>query len=216
VDLAGVAPGQAVLDVACGTGIVARTVAVVQGGQGQVVGLDVNEAMLHVARRVRPEINWRQGDAAHLPFPAGAFDVALCQMALMFFPDRTRVLREMARVVGANGTVAFAVPGSLESQPAYGSFVEMAARHAGPEAISLLSAYFVCGDLDALGRLIESAGLRVAASRTYLGAVWCGSVDEFVATEATARECLPAIVSPPLRDNARILPAMATNRAGSR
>ena len=64
-------------------------------------GWTCNEAMLDVARRVRPEIEWRQGDAAHLPFPDGSFDVALCQMAFMFFPDRTRVLREMARVVTA-------------------------------------------------------------------------------------------------------------------
>ena len=69
IDLAGIAPGQAVLDVACGTGILARTVADVQRGQGRVVGVDLNEAMLGVARRVRPEIDWRQGDAARLPFP---------------------------------------------------------------------------------------------------------------------------------------------------
>ncbi|RPH77005.1 MAG: methyltransferase domain-containing protein, partial [Candidatus Rokuibacteriota bacterium] len=99
IELAGVAPGQAVVDVACGTGIVARTVAEVQRGQGRVVGLDLNEAMLGVARRVRPDIEWRQGDAARLPFADGVFDVALCQMAFMFFPDRTQVLREMARIV---------------------------------------------------------------------------------------------------------------------
>ena len=93
VELAGVAPGQAVLDVACGTGIVARTAADTLEGAGRVVGLDLNEAMLAVARRVRPDIEWRQGDAASLPFPDGSFDTVLCQMALMFFPDRARALR---------------------------------------------------------------------------------------------------------------------------
>jgi SAM-dependent methyltransferase len=117
VEFAGVTPGQAVLDVACGTGIVARTVADVQRGQGRVVGLDLNPAMLDVARRLRPDIEWRQGDAASLPFPDGSFDVALCQMAFMFFPDRRQALREMARVVTPTGTVAFAVPGGLGSQP---------------------------------------------------------------------------------------------------
>jgi ubiquinone/menaquinone biosynthesis C-methylase UbiE len=182
-DLAGVAPGQAVLDVACGTGIVARTVADLQRGKGRIVGLDLNEAMLAVARRVRPEIEWRRGDAVHLPFPEGSFDVALCQMAFMFFPDRAQVLKEMARVVTATGTVAFSVPSRLESQPAYAPFVEMAARHAGPEATGLLGTYFASGDLDELRRLVDAAGLRVAATRTHLGTVRCPSVDAFVATE---------------------------------
>ncbi|HET9309868.1 MAG TPA: methyltransferase domain-containing protein [Actinomycetota bacterium] len=65
----GVSPGHRVLDVACGTGIVARTAAGPVGGGGNVVGLDLNEEMLTVARRVRPDLEWRQGDAARLPFP---------------------------------------------------------------------------------------------------------------------------------------------------
>ncbi|MGH7821530.1 MAG: class I SAM-dependent methyltransferase, partial [Candidatus Binatia bacterium] len=110
VDFAGVAPGQAVLDVACGTGIVARTAFERMKGRGRVVGLDLNEAMLTVAGRVRPEVEWRRGDAADLPFPDRSFDAVLCQMALMFFPDRGRALGEMRRVVDAGGTVAVAVP----------------------------------------------------------------------------------------------------------
>jgi ubiquinone/menaquinone biosynthesis C-methylase UbiE len=183
IELAGVAPGQAVLDVACGTGIVARTVADRQRGEGRVVGVDVNEAMLAVARRVRPEIDWRQGDAARLPFPDGSFDVALCQMALMFFPGRLRALREMVRVVTAGGTVALSVPDALPSQPAYAPFVEMAARHAGPEAVALLGTYFASGDLDELHHLIDAAGLERAVTRPYVGTVRCPSVDAFVGTE---------------------------------
>ena len=183
LDLAGVTPGQAVLDVACGTGIVARTVADAQRGRGRVVGVDLNEAMLNVARRVRPEIEWHQGDAARLPFPDGGFDVALCQMAFMFFPDRSQVLREMARVVTAGGIVAFSVPSRLEAQPAYAPFVEMAARHAGPEAVGLLGAYFASGDLDELRGLVTAAGLQITATRTHVGTVRCPSIDAFVATE---------------------------------
>jgi ubiquinone/menaquinone biosynthesis C-methylase UbiE len=208
IELAGVGPGQAVLDVACGTGIVARTVADRQRGQGRVVGLDLNEAMLAVARRVRPEIEWRQGDAARLPFPDGAFDVALCQMAFMFFPDRAQVLREMARVVTTHGTVAFAVPSRLASQPAYAPFVELAARHAGPEATGLLSTYFASGDLDELQYLVAAAGLHVAAARTYMGTVTCPSVDAFVATEVEStplRERISDAVYARIRDDAREL-----------
>jgi ubiquinone/menaquinone biosynthesis C-methylase UbiE len=207
-ELVGVAPGQAVLDVACGTGIVARTVADIQRGRDRVVGLDINEAMLDVARRVRPEIEWRQGDAAQLPFADGTFDVALCQMAFMFFPDRTQVLREMARVVTAAGTVAFSVPSRLDAQPAYAPFVEMAARHAGLEAKNLLGAYFASGDLDELRRLVDAAGLQLTATRTYMGRVRCPSIDAFVATEVEStplRERINDAVYARIREEARAL-----------
>jgi SAM-dependent methyltransferase len=182
-DLAGVRPGQRVLDVACGTGIVARVAADRLAGAGRVVGVDLNEAMLAVARRVRPDLEWRQGDAEALPFPPASFDRVLCQMALMFFPDRARALREMRRVAAPDGVAAFVVPASLADQPAYGPFVEMATRHAGPEAASLLSAYFACGDLPGLTGLVDSAGLRVTAVRTHAGRARFDSVDAFVAAE---------------------------------
>ena len=73
---------------------------------GTVVGVDLNEAMLTVAARARPDITWRQGDVAALPFADGSFDTVLCQMALMFFADRPAALREMARVTAEDGTVA--------------------------------------------------------------------------------------------------------------
>lgn len=183
VEAAGVAPGQAVLDVACGTGVVARAAADRMGGEGRVMGLDLNEGMLAVARRLRPDIEWRHGDAGELPFPAGSFDVVLCQSALMFFPDRAKALREMARVVIANGTVAVQVWGSSESQPAYGPFIEVVARHAGPEAIDLVSAYWVLGDLDLVAALFEATGLEVAATHTRLGTARFDSIDELVKTE---------------------------------
>ena len=183
VDAAGVAPGHAVLDVACGTGVVAHAAADRMGGRGTVVGVDLNPAMLAVARRLHPDIDWRQADAAELPFANGSFDVVLCQSALMFFPDVAQALREMARVVTAPGSVAVQVWGRLESQPGYGPFVEVAARHAGPEAVHLLGAYWLLGDLDALTALFESVGLRVTATRTRLGTARFGSIDELVRTE---------------------------------
>jgi SAM-dependent methyltransferase len=183
VDVAEVGPGQAILDVACGTGVVARTAADRLAGAGRIVGVDLNEAMLTVARRVRPDLEWRRGDAGALPFPDASFDRVLCQMALMFFPDRAGTLREMRRVAAPHGIVALLVPGRLDAQPAYGPFVEMATHHAGPDAASLLSAYFACGDLAGLTALVESAGLHVTATWTHLGRARFGSVDEFVAAE---------------------------------
>jgi SAM-dependent methyltransferase len=183
VDLADVGPDQTILDVACGTGIVARTVAGRLAGEGRIVGVDLNEAMLTVARRVSPDLEWRQGDAGALPFPDASFDRVLCQMALMFFPDRLGALGEMRRVAAPRATVALLVPGRLAAQPAYGPFVEMATHHAGPDAASLLSTYFACGELAGLTALVESAGLSVTGTRTRLGRALFGSVDEFVAAE---------------------------------
>ena len=204
-EVAGVAEGHDVLDVACGTGIVARTAADLVGPPGTVVGLDLNEAMLTVAGRVRPDIEWRQGDAMRLPFADGAFDTVLCQMALMFFADRPRALGEMARVVSPGGTVAVVVPSALDAQVMFKPFVELAGRIAGPEAISLLTAYFVCGDLGELTNLFESAGLRIGVRRSVVGSYRAPSVDAAVTTEVESTplvERISATTYRQLRDEA--------------
>jgi len=186
VEAAGVAPGQAVLDVACGTGVVARAAADRMGGHGRVAGVDLNEGMLAVAGRLRPDIEWHRADAADLPFEDGSFDAVLCQAALMFFPDRVGALREMGRVAAAGGTVAVQVWDQLETQAGYGDLYAAFARHLGPEAAELDGAYWALGDLALLGSLFEAAGLTVTGTRTRVGAVRFGSAAEAVATELDA------------------------------
>jgi ubiquinone/menaquinone biosynthesis C-methylase UbiE len=183
VEMGDVTAGQSVLDVACGTGIVARTAAARVGPQGRVVGVDLNPAMLTVADRVCRDVELRRADVADLPFDADTFDAALCQMALMFFPDRQRAIGEMGRVVKPDGTVVVMVPSRLDAQPAYRLLVELAAHHAGPEAVAMLSAYWVCGDLDELCQTVRSAGLEVLSTRTRMGTARFDSIDEFVAVE---------------------------------
>jgi SAM-dependent methyltransferase len=182
-DVARIEARHAVLDVACGTGIVARTVTDRRGTADRVVGVDLNDGMLAVARRIRPDLDWRQGDVADLPFPDRSFHAVVCQMALMFFPDRAAALREMARVARPGGVVALAVPASLDAQPAYGPFVDMAVRVAGPAAASLLGAYWACGDLDGLCELAASAGLEVTDTWTHLGTAAFDSPTQLAATE---------------------------------
>ena len=153
------------------------------GPLGAVTGIDLNDAMLTVARRVRPDIDYRLGDAAALPFPDGSYDVVVSQMALMFFPDQTKALHEMARVAKPGAPVAVLVPGDLGSQPVFNPFVAMAARHAGASASSLLTSYFRCGDLHQLTTTFEAVGLVPASSRTVQGTYRAPSVDAFVTTE---------------------------------
>ena len=183
VEAAGIAPGHSVLDVACGTGIVARTVSDRIKGVGRLVGLDLNEGMLAVARRIRPDVEWHHGEAGDLPFPTASFDVVLCQAGLMFFPDRVKAVQEMGRVVSPGGIVAVQVWGRLESQPGYGPFAEVAARHAGPGAVDVISSYFCLGDLGLVTGLFREAGLTVATTTTRFGTVRFGSIDEFVRAE---------------------------------
>ncbi|HEY5784762.1 MAG TPA: methyltransferase domain-containing protein [Microlunatus sp.] len=180
---AGISSGMHVLDVACGTGVVARVAADQVGPFGVVTGIDLNAAMLTVARRVRPDIDYRLGDAAALPVPDASYDVVVSQMALMFFPDQSKSLREMARVAKPGGTVAVLVPSDLGSQAVFGPFVAMAARHAGAAASSLLTSYFRCGDLHELSTTFEAAGLVPASSHNVQGTYRAPSVDAFVTTE---------------------------------
>jgi len=183
LDAAGVGAGQSVLDVACGTGVLARTAAERVGRTGRVVGLDLNDGMLTVARRLRPDLEWRRGDAADLPFTDGTFDAVLCQSGLMFFPEPAQALREMGRVSRPGGVVGVQVYSSLNDQPGYGPWTAAVARHAGAEAVSLLSTYWQHGDLDVLTRRFATAGLEVTAVEKRVGTARYGSVEELVRTE---------------------------------
>jgi hypothetical protein len=112
-------------------------------------------------------------------------------MALMFFPDRTAAIREMGRVVTPHGTVVVMVPSSLDAQPAYRPLVELAARHAGDDAVAMLSTYWACGDLDELLGTTRDAGLEAVSTRTRMGTARFGSIGEFVSVE---------VESTPVRD----------------
>jgi ubiquinone/menaquinone biosynthesis C-methylase UbiE len=126
VDRAKPREGQSVLDIACGTGVVAR-LAAQRVASGRVVGLDLNDAMLAVARS-QPAggapIEWMQGSALALPFPDRTFDLVLCQLGLQFFPDKPLALREMHRVLVPAGGVALSVYSSIERTPAASAFAD--------------------------------------------------------------------------------------------
>lgn len=179
-------PGDRLLDVACGTGVVARAAADRVAPNGTVTGLDLNQAMLAVARRVAPEIDWRQGDVAALPFGDDAFDVVTCQAGVFFFPDTTGALAEMARVTRPSGRVVVQSFSSLQAQPAYGPWVRMVARHAGPEATELLGTYWAHGNPEVMRAHCADARLRVTALHEHLRPAYFPNIETFVLTEVNA------------------------------
>jgi len=183
---AAVGVGSRLLDVACGTGIVARSARELVGNSGTVTGVDLNRSMLTVAAGIAPDIEWQQGDAASLPFDDASFDAVVCQMAMMFFPDRRMAFSEMRRVLAPGGRAVVVVPAALDDQPAYRVFVDVASAHAGADAASLLGAYWACGDLDRLAVEAFTSGWSVLDRATIEGTARFDSADDFVATEITA------------------------------
>lgn len=161
VEAAALRPGERVLDVACGTGAVARLAAERVGAGGAVAGLDVNPAMLAVARAGAPAglpIEWHQASAEAMPLPDGAFDVALCQMGLQFVPDRAAALRDMRRVLGAQGRAFLTLPGPTPEP--FAILAEALARHLGPPAAAFVELVFSLHEPEALAELLRGAGFR--------------------------------------------------------
>lgn len=189
LDAAEVEAGQRVLDVACGTGVVARAAARRVGAEGSVTGVDLNPGMLAVAAELGPEIDWKEGAAEALPFSDGSFDAVVSQFALMFFQDRAKAIREMLRMLPPGGRLAVAVWDRLENSPAYSAEVAILERIAGREAADALRAPFVLGDPEALGALFEDAGVASAAVATRMGTARFPSIR--VMCEADLRGWLP-------------------------
>lgn len=145
LDAARVAGGDRLLDVGCGTGVVARNAVSRVGGEGRIVGIDPNEGMLAVARRTAG-VEWTIGVAESIPFEAASFDVVVSQFAMMFFEDRDKAVSEMKRVLTPGGRVAIATWASLEDTPGYASMVALLDRLFGSEAGDALRAPYAMGD----------------------------------------------------------------------
>lgn len=144
------------LDVACGTGIVARLGRRRLGPAARIVGVDLSPEMIGFARGVAPDVEWREGNAAALPTaPGEAFDVVTCQQGFQFFPDRAAAAREMARALAPHGRLAVAVWRSLDENPLFGDTHRIGERHAGP----IRDQRHAFADSDALAALLRDAGL---------------------------------------------------------
>lgn len=182
-DAADIQPGQRVLDVACGTGVLARTVAERVGATGSVVGLDINAGMLAVAERQSPHIAWRQGRAETMPFDDSEFDAVVSQFGLMFFEDRQAAIQEMMRVLKPGGRLAVAVWDLLANTPGYAAMVDLLQRLFGEAVANGIRAPYVLGDQQQLQALFHDAGIADLTMTTHQGTARFASLEDWMYTD---------------------------------
>jgi ubiquinone/menaquinone biosynthesis C-methylase UbiE len=159
VGRASLQPGERVLDVACGTGIVARLAAEEVGAAGAVAGLDINPGMLAVARSIAPQdasIEWDEASAEEMPLPDNSIDVVLCQMGLQFAPDRLHALREMRRVLTSGGRLLLNLPGP--ATPLFTALADALERNISPEAAGFALHVFSLYDEAEITEMMSAAG----------------------------------------------------------
>jgi len=186
LDAAAVGIGHTVLDVACGTGVVAAAAVERVGPSGAVTGVDINPGMIAVAARTQG-VRWAQADAARLPFPDGGFDRVLCQAGLQFVPDRLGALHEMRRVLRPGGRVALLVWRALHHSPGFAALADALQAVVGPEAAAVMRAPFVFGDDPRpLVTLLDSAGFGDVDVQARAGTVCFASVEAFVRCQRAA------------------------------
>ena len=177
-------PGERVLDVGCGTGIVAREVASRLAATATVTAVDLSTNMLAVARAVAAgeglTIEWCEGNAEQLPFRDNAFDLVLCQFALMFVVDKAAALSEMRRVVSGSGRVLISVWQGLDRHPFYQTLHNVIQQRLG---MSALQEIFALGDADALRGLALAAGFRFVEIKPFSLTARFPNPEAFIAGE---------------------------------
>ncbi len=152
-------PGERILDVACGTGVVTRLAANEVGQQGTAAGLDVNPDMLSVARAVTPNefaIDWYESSAEAMPLPDASFDVVLCQMGLQFIPNKRKALEEIRRIVRPGGRVVLNLPGPTPAL--FATLGEALAKQFDLKCAGFVDVVFSLHDADELRGLMSDAG----------------------------------------------------------
>src|SRR5690242_5320561 len=190
VDRVGLRRGERVLDVACGTGVVARVAAERVGRTGRVAGIDINAAMLGVARSLQAgagaRIGWVRGSVDSLPCADASHGVVLCQLGLQFVPDRPAALAQMRRVLMPGGRLGVSVYGPIEHNPATFALAEALDRHLGPDASMTKRAEHALADAALLRTLAGEAGFKRIKIVTETRIVRFASVSDYVRIQLTA------------------------------
>jgi SAM-dependent methyltransferase len=172
-----ISKGDNLLDVACGTGVVARHAVDLVGASGTVAGVDLTGSMLTVAERIEPTVDWRLGDAAALPFADESFDLVVCQAGLMFFDDQVGAIREMKRVLRPGGRLVVHVWAHCDAIEAFSDLLE---THVGEAAAENFRTPWNLKDAAELRSVIRTGGFAETSVATYPGDVSYRSIDEFL------------------------------------
>jgi len=166
IELAEVAEGERVLDVACGTGSLTRLLAAAAGATGRVADVDLSPQMIAVARELGSpgdaEIDYQEGSADALPFDDAEFSLLICQQGLQFFPDRPAALKQMHGALAPGGRLAVSTWRPDEEFPLLRELRRVAERHLGPIA----DRRHCLGDAELLHSLLREAGFREVESKT--------------------------------------------------
>lgn len=177
-------PGDKVLDVACGTGVITRAAAVAVGTGGAVTGIDISPDMLNLARKLTdgtfPAIEWRECDAQGLPFEDGLFDAVICQLGLMFIPDKVAALKEMRRVLRPNGRAAVMVWGAIEKCPGQTAMAKTWEKLFGIEKAAGFYRQHSMSDPQMLRSILEAAGYCEIEIQSSMGTMRFPSVEILV------------------------------------
>ncbi|HEY6132885.1 MAG TPA: class I SAM-dependent methyltransferase [Rubrivivax sp.] len=173
------APGEQVLDVACGTGIVSFDAARAVGPGGGVLGVDLSGRMVEAATRQAREHQWPNAhfarmDAEALDLLDAQFDVVLCALGLMYLPDPAQAVREMRRVLRPGGRLGLAVWGE-RSRCGWSSLFEIVDAEVQSEVCPL---FFGLGRHGALERLCVESGFRGVEHQRIAATLDYGSAGE--------------------------------------
>ena len=168
IDGANVIEGSRVLDVACGTGVLARQALAAASASGHVVGADPAPGMLAAAKEIEPAIDWILCGAEALDVDNESFDCVVSQFGMMFFTDREKAAAEMHRALQPGGTLAIAVWRSVEHNPAYADIISVLEEFVGTAAADALRLPYSLGNADEVTAVLESGGFSniAAAAKT--------------------------------------------------
>jgi SAM-dependent methyltransferase len=216
-------PGQRVLDLACGVGDPALTIAAEVAPSGRVTATDMGPGMMSLAEELARKkglsnIEFREANAESLPFADASYDVVTCRFGIMFFPDLGKALRECLRVLKPRGRAAFVAWGKRE-QPFAGTTAGIVMKHLpvpppppDPDGPSL----FMFGESGRLRRALESAGFtNVHEEERIVAGCWADSLEryweQFTEVAAPFRPLLDQL-TPERKEQARLESLAALKR----
>ena len=152
----------------------------------RVVGVDVNSAMLRVARARLPHLEWCQTNVVELPFADGEFDVVFCQLGLQFFPDRPAALAEIRRVLAPGGRFGASVYSSIEHNPAADALASSLDRRVGDGASRAKRHEHSLADRAEFAALLAAAGFARLRIETISRQERFASIEEWVRVQFAA------------------------------